>query len=154
MTASLLYVSWNKTRVRNGPKKQEINCVNNLKMIGIAFRLWDGDHGDQFPFNVGTNDGGTLEFCRADRDGFDSNAVLHFQVMSNELSTPLLLVCPKDRSKRPAVDFASLQASNVTYLLRSGRNLNDTNSAEVLAVCPIDGNTLFCDGHVEERKVK
>ena len=27
---------------------QRINCVNNLKQIGLAFRIWDGDNGDRY----------------------------------------------------------------------------------------------------------
>ena len=133
---------------RDWPKAQHITCVNNLKQIGLAFRTWEIDHDGQFPFNVSTNAGGTMELCATGADGFDSNAALHFQVMSNELSTPRILVCPKDWSRKPAAGFASLQASNVTYRVRSGTNINETIPTEVLALCPIHGNILHCDGSV------
>src|ERR1017187_9579944 len=77
---------------RDCPKAQRITCVNNLKQIGLSFRIWALDNDGHFPFNVSTNSGGTMEFCAMGPDGFDRNAALHFQVMSNELSTPLLLV--------------------------------------------------------------
>jgi hypothetical protein len=125
-----------------------LGCVNNLKQIGLAFRTWAIDNDGQFPFNVSTNAGGTMELCARGADGFDTNAALHFQVMSNELSTPRILVCPKDSSKRPAAGFPSLQASNVTYRVRSGTNLNQSNPTAVLVVCPFDGNTVLCDGSV------
>ena len=35
-------------------KAQRINCVNNLKEVGLAFRVWEGDNGDQYPMAVGT----------------------------------------------------------------------------------------------------
>ena len=130
------------------PRAQRITCVNNLKQIGLCFRSWAIDNDGRFPFNVGTNAGGTMEFCAIGADGFDSNAALHFQAMSNELSTPLLLVCPKDSSRKPAAGFPSLQASNVTYRLHSGTNLNENNPAAVLAICPVEGNMLHCDGSV------
>ena len=133
---------------RGWPKAQRISCVNNLKQIGLAFRTWAIDNDGQFPFNVSTSSGGTREFCARGSDGFDSNAARHFEVMSNELATPLLLVCPKDSSRKPAAGFASLQASNVTYRVRSGTNLNETSPVDVLALCPVDGNTLHCDGSV------
>ena len=38
----------------------------------------------------------------------------------------------------------------LTYRIRSGAQLNDTNATEVLAVCPYDGNALYCDGMVKE----
>ncbi len=136
-------------------KAQSINCSNNLKQIGLAFRTWAIDNNDQFPFNVSTNNGGTLELCLPGSDGFDRNAAFHFRVMSNELSTPRILVCPADTKKPAALDFQSLQAANVSYQLRSGTNVNDTNPEQVLAVCPIHNNVLRCDGSVQrERNVR
>ena len=44
-------------------RAQSISCVTNMKQIGLAFRLWEGDNNDQFPFNVSTGKGGTLELC-------------------------------------------------------------------------------------------
>jgi hypothetical protein len=135
-------------RSRNLPVPQEINCVNNLKQIGIAFRTCAIDNDGQFPFNVSTNAGGTLELCARGSDGFDSNAALHFRVMSNELNTPRLLVCPRDKTRHSAADFHSLKPGNVTYRLRTGTNLSEAHPKEVLVVCPMDGNTLYCDGSV------
>jgi hypothetical protein len=130
-------------------RAQRINCANNLRQVGLGFKIWAGDHQDGFPFNVSTNQGGTLELCSLGSDGFDMNAMLHFQVLSNELSTPRILVCPGDASRQPAVNFQNLQSANVSYQLHSG--LNETNAEAVLAVCPIHGNVLLCDGSVHQR---
>lgn len=130
------------------PKAQRISCVNNLKQIGLGFRIWAGDHDDHYPFNLTTNAGGTLEHCAVDAEGFDRNASFHFQVVANELSTPKVLVCPDDKAKSPALDFGWLAATNVTYRLRSGTNTSAANSKTVLAACPVDGNVLYCDGTV------
>ena len=73
-------------------KAQSISCANNMKQIGLAFRTWAIDNNGNFPFNVSTNSGGTLELCLPGSDGFDRNAAFHFRVMSNELSTPKILV--------------------------------------------------------------
>jgi hypothetical protein len=129
-----------------------ISCRNNLKQIGLSFRTWAIDNDDRFQFNVSTNVGGTMEFCGLGSDGFDTNAAVHFQVMSNELSTPKLLVCPNDWSRKPAVRFHNLQTTNVSYLLYSGTNLNESNPTAVLVVCPFDGNTVLCDGSVTAAK--
>jgi hypothetical protein len=134
-------------------RSSRLGCPNNLKQIGLAFRTWAIDNDGRFPFNVSTNAGGTMEFCARGADGFDSNAAQHFQVMSNELSTPRILVCPKDWSRKPAAGFPSLQSSNVSYRLHSGTNLNESNPTAVLALCPFDGNTLNCDGSVTEENV-
>jgi prepilin-type processing-associated H-X9-DG protein len=133
-------------------KAQHITCVNNLKQIGLAFRVWSGDNQDQYPFNRSTNAGGTREFCALDKDGFDRHTILHLLVMSNELSTPKILFCPQDRAKHAATNWADLTLANVTYRLRSGANVNETNPQAILAVCPVDGNILYCDGSVKEHK--
>ena len=36
-------------------KAQRINCVSNLKQVGIAFRLWEGDNNDRYPMAVSTH---------------------------------------------------------------------------------------------------
>ena len=153
-TAYLLYFHWNRERIENGPRAQRINCVSNLKQIGIAFRLWEGDHGDQYPFNVGTNAGGTLELCAVDKNGFDSNAYLYLRIMTNELTVPKLLICPQDHSKKAATNWANLQSENISYHFRSGTNVTEANPHEILAGCPIDGNILYCDGTVKGEPIK
>jgi hypothetical protein len=131
-------------------RAQSISCANNLKMIGIAFKTWALDNHDQFPFNVSTNSGGTLEWCAPGPDGYDRNAALHFMVMSNELSTPAILIC-RASPNSPAFNFQNLQPANVTYLLRTGPAVNDSNPAAVLALCPVCGNVLLVDGSVQRR---
>ena len=135
-------------------KAQQINCVNNLKQVGTAFRLWSGDYNDRFPFNVPAKEGGTLESCSRDADGFDANSWRHFQVMSNELYTPKIIVCPADTSKSAALDFATLGAGNVSYQVRSGTNIDETHPEEVLARCPIHNTECMADGSVQLRPRK
>jgi hypothetical protein len=131
---------------------QKITCINNLKQVGVAFRLWAGDHDDQYPWNVSTNQGGTREFTIAGKDGFIADPSIQFQVMSNELRSPMILMCPEDRSKKIAPSFTNLNIGNITYRLRMITN-SVTDSREVLAVCPVEGNTLFCDGTVASELV-
>lgn len=131
-------------------KAQRINCAIHLKQVGLAFRIWDGDHAGQFPFNVSTNQGGTRELCLTGPDGLDQNSWLHFQVMSNELTTPNILLCPNDITKQAATDFSHLRALNVTYVIHSGTNVSDVNPQAVLAICPIHHNALFADGSVQQ----
>ena len=126
-------------------------CWENLAhMIGMGMRVWAQVHRGQYPFNVSTNQGGTLELCARDSRGFDSNAWRHFQVLSNELADPACLVCLKDRKHKPALDFRSFGPENVSYRLRTGPGLTETNGTEVLVVCPIDCNTVYSDGHWDE----
>jgi len=149
-----MYLRWNYDQAHNGKKIQHINCVNNLVQVGFALKIWSGDNGGNFPFNTSTNAGGTLELCATDKEGFDINTCLFLQVMSNELLTTKLLICPLDHSKKWASDWANLTASNITYRFRSGYKVSPTNPREILAVCPIDGNILYCDGTVSDKNGK
>jgi prepilin-type N-terminal cleavage/methylation domain-containing protein len=81
-------------------KAQRINCVNNLKEIGLAFRVWEGDNGDQYPMNVSTASGGASQLVGSAGNALSTvnngGFVDVFLMMSNELSTPKLLVCTSD----------------------------------------------------------
>ncbi len=68
--------------------------------------------------------------------------------MSDYLGSVSLLVCPGDFPRQAAPDFATLRPENVTYRLRTGDTVTETAPEEVVGVCPIDGNTLYCDGSV------
>jgi len=136
------------------PDEDSAKCVTQLKQIGLVFQLWAMDNNDHYPFNVSTNAGGTMEFCARGNDGFDASAAIHFQVMSNELGSTTLLVCPSDSTKKPAMDFRTLQATNVTYVMRSGSHFEETNQEEILAKCPIHGHVVLCNGSVKKGTVK
>jgi hypothetical protein len=133
-------------------KAEFITSSNNLKEIGIAFRIWEGNHNDQYPFNVSQAQGGVKELCRTDANGFEENPAAVFMVMSNELSTftPRILVCPNDPTKQMATNFAHLTAGNISYGLRTGPDVNDSHPDAVLVVDPFNGLVLHCDGTVQK----
>jgi len=86
-------------------------CVNNLKQVGLSFRLWSGDGGDRYATQVSINDGGTLEHVTT------GETFRHFQVMSNELVTPKVLVCPSD-TRLAATNFSTgLSNTNISYFV-------------------------------------
>lgn len=126
------------------------SCSVDLFEIQIVFRIWCGDHGGQYPWNVSTNAGGTKELCALDKDGFDANSFRHFQIMTDELSSPIYLVCPSDTNTKPNLDFESLAASNVTYRVHviPGLAFGSTNKIPMV-VCPADGSVLYYDGSVK-----
>src|SRR5258705_9779337 len=60
-------------------KAQRINCVSNLKQIGLAMRMWSNDHGERFPFEV---DQPTVT---PNSDGSRGGTVLiHYRAISND----------------------------------------------------------------------
>ena len=82
-------------------KAQRISCVNDLKQVGIAFRLWEGDNADKYPMAVLAAKNGALDFVYSSLNTAFSgsasyNVDMVFTVMSNELSTPKILYCPSD----------------------------------------------------------
>lgn len=125
-----------------------VTCVRNLKQVGLGFIKFTIDHEGRFPFNYSTNEGGTLEFCDQDSDGFDRNAVTHLAAISSELTVPGILVCPQDTSRKSASGFEKLRPENMTYRLRTGSNVVESNRQEPLLLCPIHKNVLHVDGTV------
>jgi len=79
-------------------RAQRINCANNLKQIGLAFKTWALDNGDRYPMMVASSDGGPYHQSTFSVAGTYGAQYMFevFMVMSNELSTPKILVCPSD----------------------------------------------------------
>lgn len=83
-------------------------CANNLKQVGLAYRLWSSR--GSFPMGT-TNYGGTLEFINT------GETFRHLQIISNELMTPNVLACPAD-IRRPAESFIfGFSNTNISYFV-------------------------------------
>ncbi len=98
-------------------KAQKINCVNNLKQDGIAFRIWEGDNNDRYPMAVSFSAGGANDYLThgsTTTAGPTStttptayNPGVVFMVMSNELATPKILFCPSDSIHTAGAGYAT-----------------------------------------------
>ena len=86
-------------------KAQRIKCVNNLKNVGLSFRIFSTDNGDQYPMSVPTTSGGSAD-AAAVAATQPKLVWMHFAAMSNELSTPKIVICPSDQ-RTEATTFAS-----------------------------------------------
>jgi prepilin-type N-terminal cleavage/methylation domain-containing protein len=79
-----------------------INCVSNLKQVGLGFRMWSNDHQERFPWQETTANGGvkanatdTTSFCAYDC----------YRACSNEMNSPKILSCSSDTEKARAQVF-------------------------------------------------
>jgi hypothetical protein len=106
----LVIVLLPRLAIPNG-RYSKINCVNNLKQVGVAYRIWEGDNGDIYPMGISVTNGGSMEMVRT------GNVLQTFLVMSNELSTPKILYCPEDTNRSWPTSFSSLSNSNISYFI-------------------------------------
>jgi hypothetical protein len=118
--AALLLPALAKAKAR----AQTIQCVNNMKQVGLAARIWSSDHKEVFPPD--------------------------FISMQNELVTPKVLVCPSDKSKTVVMNWSQFDPSaNVSYeFLLPGAKEADVSS-QIVFRCPIHGNIGLGDGSVQ-----
>jgi len=102
-------------------KAQRISCVNNLKQIGIATRIYATDNQDRFPWQVPAIEtgpdgeeimtGGTAEYIAVSKA---PEYWKHFQALSNELSNPKVVRCPSDRNRNQANSFGETEFGGPT----------------------------------------
>ncbi len=99
---------------------QPANCANNLKRIGIAFRLFATDHGGRFPMSVTTNQGGAGDWLGASANMLPANTFRVFVVLSNELATPKTVKCPSDSGRIAPSNFVAM--ANLTDFSKGAKN--------------------------------
>ena len=100
----LIAFAFMKQRGRQEEKSRRLVCVDNLKQIGLSFRLWPED-GDQYPMKLPERFGGAQESA-------DTGAVWRiFQVMSNWVEEPSRLICPED-TRSPASSWSGLSSND------------------------------------------
>jgi hypothetical protein len=103
-------------------RADRIKCANNLKQVGLAARIWANDNHDVYPVD--------------------------FISMTNELSTPLILQCPGDKS-RNVTNWTQVAAGNISYqMLAPGDKMTDPRV--VFAFCPLHHNYCLVDGSVQQ----
>jgi prepilin-type N-terminal cleavage/methylation domain-containing protein len=110
-------------------RAQRISCVNNLKQVGLAFRLWESDNGDKYPMAVSTSQGGAKEQT-AQGGNTATGGWNNFLVMSNQLNTPKIVFCPSDSITTPSphsfsTTFGSFGTANISYFVNGDAVEND-----------------------------
>jgi len=168
---ALLAAIFLPTLARSRVPASGICCANNMKLIGLAFRTWSIDNKDLYPMHVSVTNQGTMELAA-------SGVVFpHFQIMSNELRTPKILLCPNDTERGCVTSFtsnltdkalsyfvninaieedgASLLSGdrNIVNRAAAGSRLVDLTKGATIAwtreIHSEKGNLCFADGRVE-----
>jgi len=99
-------------------KAQKITCFSNLKQVGVALRIWEGNHSSRYPMALSYAAGGANEYLsHSTGNGFTANSgggtlgsaaylpQMVFMVMSNELASTRIVYCPADTIHTAATNF-------------------------------------------------
>jgi prepilin-type N-terminal cleavage/methylation domain-containing protein/prepilin-type processing-associated H-X9-DG protein len=130
-------------------RAQRISCTNNLKQIGLSFKTWALDNGDAFPTRVAAANGGYSDFIGlrvlSTVQSTSRGVFGIFMVMSNELSTPKVVMCPSESEARlQSSTFAGtipLNSANIVPYT------NDYNTSYFVGVDAVDTNPqMFLTG--------
>jgi prepilin-type N-terminal cleavage/methylation domain-containing protein len=99
---------------RSKAQAQRTACANNLRQIGLGTRIWADNNEARFPWKVDQSLGGGKP------NGSDNAKVnLQFSILSNELASTKLLLCPGDVRRTPGTNFGvvALALTNISYAL-------------------------------------
>ena len=119
-------------------KAQTINCVNNLKQLGLAVRIYNGDNGDKYPT--------ANKWC---------------DTIINEAGTPSIYVCPSATALRSGYAFnaklSGMEEGKVdpstVMIFESDAGWNASGGKELMITKPRHGNRYvvgMADGSVQQ----
>jgi prepilin-type N-terminal cleavage/methylation domain-containing protein/prepilin-type processing-associated H-X9-DG protein len=125
------------------------NCINNLKQTLLGVVLWVNDNEkNDIPWRVPVADGGT--YTGAGKSG---NAWFELAFMSNEITSPMVLVCPSDRFSDKSVVVASTWPDYTSSGFRGNAtswaiNVDGGYLNGVLAFDQSQGHVMLADRHI------
>ena len=105
-------------------KAQSTACINNLKQIGLAARIWANEHKT-------------------------SVMPVDWLQMKDELNTPKFLTCPADTNRTRAASWEQFDGSSVSYELPSATP-DERDPYIVYSRCRIHGHIGYTDGSAHQ----
>ena len=120
----LIFVMLLSGLIRWKHKAAQIDCVTNLKTIGMAFRVFAHDHEGLFPMKTPSTMGGASEYAT-----MPDSAFRQFQSLSNDLGRTGLIICPND-NRFAANTWSQMGNSNSSYFV--GLDAAETNQSSFL----------------------
>lgn len=98
---------------RSMRQAKRVQCVNNLRQVGIAFQQFADLNQNRYPmrspgFQSSTN-------AMTDRIDFFVLSAQPFQAVARELALPRLLTCAADRERTSAESFETLSVQHISY---------------------------------------
>jgi prepilin-type N-terminal cleavage/methylation domain-containing protein len=106
----------------HGPRSTAM-CLSNQRQIAIGLTMFADDYGNEYPWQISTTNGGSLEFIAGD------HAFPHYRALAAYLGKqPRIFVCPTDTRRFATRNFAQLVDTNLSYFL----NLTVTPSKNVI----------------------
>jgi Tfp pilus assembly protein PilE len=109
--AILLGLLWSHSMSRGGCRATRNKCHNNLKNIGLAFRIYATDNNDRFPWEISDTNAAPI---------YAPDPVTYLRPLSNEISTPVILNCPEDKARPLRTNWTSwtqLTRTNLSYFI-------------------------------------
>ena len=99
-------------------RNESINCASHVRSIVYVARMWAEDHGNRLPPDIIS--------------------------ISNELSSPIILHCPSDRSRQRISKWSAFTPGDSSYEVASpGGDESDTNA--IVIKCTIHGHLGYVD---------
>src|SRR6266404_4272258 len=118
--AALLLPALSKAR----EKAYRISCTNNLRQIGLGMKTWAMDFNDRYPMQVPPSEGGPPDQSAFATSPYGAPYTYQiFGVLSNELATPKLLICPSDE-RNAQTNFNMLAGNTATGAYLANVNLS------------------------------
>ena len=124
-------------------KAQRINCISNLKQLGLSCRLFSNDHQERFPWFITQAEGGALRLPLGTSPGrtqIEGVRVLDVMMsLSNDLTNPKVLACPSDGSAQPAIRWrvgagaGDMRSDNSSISYTVGVDASETKPQSILS---------------------